>query len=166
MHEYNIKSVDSLGRIVIPSGVRKSLKIGEDTLLGINVIDSKIVLSKIDVIETKNNQVLLNILKDILDTDVIITNLTKVIASTKKELINSKLTARFCEVVGKRKKELINGLQIVENSNLNSNFLVYPILKDSNLYGSIVIFLKNIENFNKNEVILDSIIKLYLETYI
>jgi len=166
MHEYNIKSVDSLGRIVIPSGVRKSLKIGEDTLLGINVVDSKIVLSKIDVIETKNNQVLLNILKDLLDTDVMITNLTKIIAATKKELINLKLSNRFIELVNKRKKQMINSLQIGENYNLSNNFLIYPILKDSNLYGSIVIFLKDIENFNKNEVILDSIIKLYLETYI
>ena len=43
--DFNIKTVDSLGRIVIPSMIRKNLNINEDTLLGINVLDSKIILT-------------------------------------------------------------------------------------------------------------------------
>ena len=164
--DYNIKTVDSLGRIVIPSMIRKSLNIKEDTLMGINVIDNKIVLSKIDVIETKNNEVLIKLLRDVLDTDIMITNLTKVVASTRKELVGMRLSNSFVEVVNKRKKEMINGLQMVEKGMIDDNFLIYSILKDSALYGSIVIFLKNIDKFNKNEMVLDSIIKLYLETYI
>lgn len=164
--DFNIKTVDSLGRIVIPSMIRKSLNIKEDTLMGINVIDNKIVLSKIDVIETKNNEVLIKLLRDVLDTDIMITNLTKVVASTRKELVGMRLSNSFVEVVNKRKKEMINGLQMVEKGMIDDNFLIYPILKDSVLYGSIVIFLKNIDKFNKNEMVLDSIIKLYLETYI
>ena len=164
--DFNIKAVDSLGRIVIPSMIRKNLNIKEDTLIGINVIDSKIVLSKIDVIESKNNEILIKILKDVLSSDIMITNLNKVVASTKKELVGMNLSDRFIEVVNKRQKAMINSLQIVKSSVACNNFLIYPILKDSILYGSIVIFLKDIEKFNKNEIILDSIIKLYLETYI
>ena len=164
--DFNIKTIDSLGRIVIPSQIRKNLNINEDTLLGINVIDSKIILSKIDVIESKNNEVLINILKDLLDTDILVTNLNRVVSGTKKELIGMTLSDRFISIVNKRQKSLINGLQINENDKKIENLLVYPILKNSVLYGSIVIYLKNIDNFNKNEIILDKIIKLYLETYI
>ena len=164
--DFNIKTIDSLGRIVIPSQIRKNLNINEDTLLGINVIDSKIILSKIDVIESKNNEVLINILKDLLDTDILVTNLNRVVSGTKKELIGMTLSDRFISIVNKRQKSLINGLQINENDKKIENLLVYPILKNSVLYGSIVIYLKNIDNFNKNEIILDQIIKLYLETYI
>ena len=164
--DFNIKTVDSLGRIVIPSMIRRNLNIKEDTLLGINVVDSKIVLSKIDIIESKNNEVLIKLLKDVLDTEIVITNLTKIVASTKKELVGINLSDKFIEVVNKRQKKIINSLQIVENSVICNNFIIYPILKNSVLYGSIVIFLKNTDNFNKNEIILDSIIKLYLETYV
>ena len=163
--DFNIKTVDSLGRIVIPSNFRKNLNIKEDTLIGINIIDNKIVLSKIEVIEKKNNDVLIKLLKEVLKTDILITNLTQVIASTKKELVGIELSNKFLDVVNKRKKGIINSLQIVKNSIVDNNFLVYPILKDSILYGSIVIFLQDIEIFNQNEIILDSIIKLYLETY-
>ena len=164
--DFNIKTIDSLGRIVIPSQIRKSLNINEDTLLGINVIDSKIILSKIDVIESKNNEVLINILKDLLDTDILVTNLNRVVSGTKKELVGMTLSDRFISIVNKRQKSLINGLQINENDKKIENLLICPILKNSILYGSIVIYLKNIDNFNKNEIILDQIIKLYLETYI
>ena len=164
--DFNIKTVDSLGRIVIPSQIRKSLNINENTLLGINVLDSKIVLSKIDVIESKDNEVLINILKDLLDTDILVTNLNIIVSGTKKELIGMTLSDRFVSIVNKRQKSLINGLQINENDKIIENLLIYPILKNSVLYGSIVIYLKNIDNFNKNEIILDQIIKLYLETYI
>ncbi len=164
--DFNIKTVDSLGRIVIPSQIRKNLNINEDTLLGINVVDNKIVLSKIDVIESKNNEVLINILKDLLDTDILVTNLNRIVSGTKKDLIGMTLSDRFISIVNKRQKSLINGLQVDENDKKIENLLIYPILKDSVLYGSIVIYLKDIDNFNKNEIILDQIIKLYLETYI
>lgn len=164
--DFNIKTIDSLGRIVIPSMIRKSLNINEDTLLGINVVDTKIILSKIDVIESKNNEVLINILKDLLDTDILVTNLNRVVSGTKKELIGMTLSDRFISIVNKRQKSLVNGLQINENDKKIENLLIYPILKNSVLHGSIVIYLKNIDNFNKNEIILDQIIKLYLETYI
>ena len=164
--DFNIKTVDSLGRIVIPSQIRKSLNINEDTLLGINVLDSKIILTKINVIESKNNEVLINILKDLLDTDILVTNLNRIVSGTKKDLIGMTLSDRFISIVNKRQKSLINGLQVDENDKKIENLLIYPILKDSVLYGSIVIYLKDIDNFNKNEIILDQIIKLYLETYI
>ena len=164
--DFNIKTVDSLGRVVIPSQIRKSLNINEDTLLGINVLDSKIILTKINVIESKNNEVLINILKDLLDTDILVTNLNRIVSGTKKDLIGMTLSDRFISIVNKRQKSLINGLQINENDKIIENLLIYPILKNSVLYGSIVIYLKNIDNFNKNEIILDQIIKLYLETYI
>lgn len=162
----NIKTIDSLGRIVIPAYIRKNLNINENTLLEINVLDNKILLSKIDVIEFKNNEVLINILKNFLNTEIAVTNLNKIVASTKKELVEMILSDRFINIVKKRQKCLINGLQMIENKNISENLMIYPILKNSILYGSIVIYLKNIDDFNKNSILLDLIIKLYLETYI
>lgn len=163
--EVSIKSIDSLGRIVIPSNVRKNLNIYDDTLLGIDVIDDKIVLSKIDLVEKKNNELLIRILKELLNTDVIVTNMNKILASTKKELLNEDLSKEFVLTLQNRKKTLANGLQIALKKDFKENYLIYPILKNSVLYGSIVMFLKDNNFFSKNEVVLDLIVKLYLENY-
>ena len=161
----DFKTIDSLGRIVIPSNIRKKLGIEKDSLFEINISDNNIVLSKIDVVENKNNEVLINILKPLINANILVTDLVKVVASTKEEMLNKLVSNEFRNLLEKRQKKVANGLQMFKNSEKIDNFLIIPILKNSILYGSIVIFLENIEKFNKNEIIIDLVIKLYLETY-
>ena len=161
----DFKTIDSLGRIVIPSSIRKKLGIEKDSLFEINISDNNIVLSKIDVVENKNNEVLINILKSLINANILVTDLVKVVASTKEEMLNKLVSNEFMDLLEKRQKKVANGLQMFQNSEKIDNFLIIPILKSSILYGSIVIFLENIEKFNKNEIIIDLVIKLYLETY-
>lgn len=161
----DFKTIDSLGRIVIPSSIRKKLGIEKDSLFEINISDNNIVLSKIDVVENKNNEVLINILKSLINANILVTDLVKVVASTKEEMLNKLVSNEFRDLLEKRQKKVANGLQMFQNSEKIDNFLIIPILKNSILYGSIVIFLENIEKFNKNEIIIDLVIKLYLETY-
>ena len=161
----DFKTIDSLGRIVIPSSIRKKLGIEKDSLFEINISDNNIVLSKIDVVENKNNEVLINILKSLINANILVTDLVKVVASTKEEMLNKLVSNEFRDLLEKRQKKVANGLQMFQNSEKIDNFLIIPILKSSILYGSIVIFLENIEKFNKNEIIIDLVIKLYLETY-
>lgn len=161
----DFKTIDSLGRIVIPSSIRKKLGIEKDSLFEINISDNNIVLSKIDVVENKNNEVLINILKPLINANILVTDLVKVVASTKEEMLNKLVSNEFRDLLEKRQKKVANGLQMFQNSEKIDNFLIIPILKNSILYGSIVIFLENIEKFNKNEIIIDLVIKLYLETY-
>ena len=161
----DFKTIDSLGRIVIPSSIRKKLGIEKDSLFEINISDNNIVLSKIDVVENKNNEVLINILKSLINANILVTDLVKVAASTKEEMLNKLVSNEFRNLLEKRQKKVANGLQMFQNSGKIDNFLIIPILKSSILYGSIVIFLENIEKFNKNEIIIDLVIKLYLETY-
>lgn len=161
----DFKTIDSLGRIVIPSSIRKKLGIEKDSLFEINISDNNIVLSKIDVVENKNNEVLINILKSLINANILVTDLVKVVASTKEEMLNKLVSNEFRDLLEKRQKKVANGLQMFQNSEKTDNFLIIPILKSSILYGSIVIFLENIEKFNKNEIIIDLVIKLYLETY-
>ena len=161
----DFKTIDSLGRIVIPSSIRKKLGIEKDSLFEINISDNNIVLSKIDVVENKNNEVLINILKSLINANILVTDLVKVVASTKEEMLNKLVSNEFRDLLEKRQKKVANGLQMFQNSEKIDNFLIIPILKNSILYGSIVIFLENIEKFNKNEIVVDLVIKLYLETY-
>lgn len=161
----DFKTIDSLGRIVIPSSIRKKLGIEKDSLFEINISDNNIVLSKIDVVENKNNKVLINILKSLINANILVTDLVKVVASTKEEMLNKLVSNEFRDLLEKRQKKVANGLQMFQNSEKIDNFLIIPILKNSILYGSIVIFLENIEKFNKNEIVVDLVIKLYLETY-
>ena len=161
----DFKTIDSLGRIVIPSSIRKKLGIEKNSLFEINISDNNIVLSKIDVVENKNNEVLINILKSLINANILVTDLVKVVASTKEEMLNKLVSNEFRDLLEKRQKKVANGLQMFQNSEKIDNFLIIPILKNSILYGSIVIFLENIEKFNKNEIIIDLVIKLYLETY-
>ena len=80
-----VRRVDSLGRVVIPKEIRKVLKIKENEQLEIKVEDDKIILSKYSDIHDYDKSVnnLVNVIKDISNKDIIITNLNKIVITSK-----------------------------------------------------------------------------------
>lgn len=163
-NDINIKNIDALGRIVIPSTIRKKLGINQDTMLSFQLDDDSIVLKKIHSLEENNSEVLLKLLEKITENEVLIVDLEKVVLSSNKKYFNQTLTLDFKKVLEKRQKRLDISLQFLSNLTNESNLNVYPIIKNSNLYGAIVILLQNSPISKKNNEIIELVVKLYTES--
>ena len=163
-NDINIKNIDALGRIVIPSTIRKKLGINQDTMLSFQLDDDSIVLKKIHSLEENNSEVLLKLFEKITENEVLIVDLEKVVLSSNKKYLNQTLTLDFRKVLEKRQKRLDISLQFLSNLTNESNLNVYPIIKNSNLYGAIVILLQNSSISKKNNEIIELVVKLYTES--
>ena len=90
-----VRRIDNLGRVVIPKEIRKTLKIKENEQVEINVLDDSIVLNKYSDIHEYDKSInnLIDIIKSVYDRDIIITNLDKIVLTTKdyKDYINLEL---------------------------------------------------------------------------
>ena len=164
-NDINIKNIDALGRIVIPSTIRKKLGINQDTMLSFQLDDDSIVLKKIHSLEENNSEVLLKLFEKITENEVLIVDLEKVVLSSNKKYLNQTLTLDFRKVLEKRQKRLDISLQFLSNLTNESNLNVYPIIKNSNLYGAIVILLKNSHLDEKVRQLVELVVKLYAESY-
>ena len=80
-----VRRIDNLGRVVIPKEIRKTLKIKENEQVEINVLDDSIVLNKYSDIHEYDKSInnLIDIIKSVYDRDIIITNLDKIVLTTK-----------------------------------------------------------------------------------
>ena len=125
-----VRRIDNLGRVVIPKEIRKTLKIKENEQVEINVLDDNIVLNKYSDIHEYDKSInnLIDIIKSVYDRDIIITNLDKIVLTTKdyKDYINLELSPYLANIVDNRKdvSELIP-----VNLNLNSNISEYTYKK-------------------------------------
>lgn len=163
-NDINIKNIDALGRIVIPSTIRKKLGINQDTMLSFQLDDDSIVLKKIHSLEENNSEVLLKLLEKITENEVLIVDLEKIVLSSNRKYLNQTLTLDFRKVLEKRQKRLDISLQFISNFVNDSNLNIYPIIKNSNLYGAIVILLQNSPISKKNNEIIELVVKLYTES--
>lgn len=167
-----VRRIDNLGRVVIPKEIRKTLKIKENEQVEINVLDDSIVLNKYSDIHEYDKSInnLINIIKSVYDRDIIITNLDKIVLTTKdyKDYINLELSPYLANIVDNRKdvSELIP-----VNLNLNSNmsdikvsYSIKSIIVNGDMIG-LLILLSN-TNLENSDLKLLQLMSLYLENYL
>ena len=167
-----VKRIDNLGRVVIPKEIRKTLKIKENEQVEINVLDDSIVLNKYSDIHEYDKSInnLIDIIKSVYDRDIIITNLDKIVLTTKdyKDYINLELSPYLANIVDNRKdvSELIP-----VNLNLNSNmsdikvsYSIKSIIVNGDMIG-LLILLSN-TNLENSDLKLLQLMSLYLENYL
>lgn len=141
-----IKRIDSLGRIVLPKNIRKSLNIKNSDEVEIECSQDKIIISKYNVVE-KNEEILEDIicvLKNYLpkNLSVIITDTNIVLNASNLDFKGFKLSSGYHLYLNGRKpfKESIapsfNPFEKSDNIILKLSF---PVIVDSMLYGSIAI---------------------------
>ncbi len=160
-NEFNIKNIDSLGRVVIPSAIRKKLSINPNTILSFELEENKIILRKVRKLENNTvNDILIKLLEKITNDSVLLTDLDKVIFANVKKYQNEKISNECIKKIEKRKKTLSISLQILANNSEKHDVSIFPVLKDSELYGAIVIFSKDI---SKYEEIIELALKMYIE---
>ena len=154
-----LRRIDELGRIVVPKEIRKKLKIREGDNLDIFVSEDNVILKKysplndLELILT----VLLDAYKKISNVVVVVTDLNKVIASTKTELGNNDyITEVYTELLNQKEQVHINknvALQITEDYKTNQNVFIKPIVIYGDLFGSVILFNEYETLHNQQEII-------------
>ena len=167
-----VRRIDNLGRVVIPKEIRKTLKIKENEQIEINVLDDSIVLNKYSDIHEYDKSInnLINIIKSVYDRDIIITNLDKIVLTTKdyKDYINLELSPYLANIVDNRKNisELIP-VNLSLNSNMSDikvSYSIKSIIVNGDMIG-LLILLSN-TNLENSDLKLLQLMSLYLENYL
>ena len=167
-----VRRIDNLGRVVIPKEIRKTLKIKENEQVEINVLDDSIVLNKYSDIHEYDKSInnLINIIKSVYDRDIIITNLDKIVLTTKdyKDYINLELSPYLANIVDNRKdvSELIS-VNLSLNSNMSDikvSYSIKSIIVNGDMIG-LLILLSN-TNLENSDLKLLQLMSLYLENYL
>lgn len=161
-----VRKIDELGRIVIPKELRKSLNIKNSDDIEIILIDNKIVLEKYYRLKSLEDIVLKysSILDKYLISEFIITDKEKIIITSKnlKEIINTKIGLPIIDMIEDRKQVLENKNKNIKISNtleLKKYFYFCPIIINTDILGSIILFNDNVIN-EKDTTIVEIIIHL------
>ena len=161
-----VRKIDELGRIVIPKELRKSLNVKNGDDLEIKVVDNKIMLEKYYRLKSLNDifNNYCQMLNRFLSSNYIITDKENIILASKEliQLKGLKLNKRIIELIDSRKPLLDNSLPILkigEDIEVNNNYYFCPIIIDTDIIGSIILF-NNKDIDQKEKFIVD--IFLYL----
>ncbi len=139
-----VRKVDELGRIVIPKEIRKNLNIKNSDDLEI-LIDRDILILK-KFYRLKNLKEVLNetfnLLDKFLTSKFIITDKENIlVASREKNILNDKITCKFFEFINERKQFFGNTvLKITNDFEIKSNYYICPIIVNTDVLGSIVLY--------------------------
>ena len=164
-----VRRVDSLGRIVIPKEIRKVLKIKENEQVEINVSNDEIILNRYSEINDNdiNIQRLIDIIKDIYNIDIILTNLSYFTITTKDYLYlkGKEISSYLINILNERIdiKDNNNLLLNIDLKELNINYYIKTLIINGDTIG-LIIYLG--ENINKIDDNLFKLINSYLEKYL
>lgn len=142
-----VRKIDDLGRIVIPKELRKSLNIKNSDDLEITITDDKIILEKYYRLKNLKNTLnkYFKMLDKFLDSDFIISDKENILLTSKEysNLKDTKLSNKIIDLLDYRKPVLENSftsLKLTSDIELNKNYYFYPIIVDTDILGSIIIF--------------------------
>lgn len=171
-----VRRVDELGRIVLPREMRKMLNIRVGSKLEIGIVDSsKILLTKYsDIVSLKEySEAVASAISVSIEHDVLISDMEKVIASSKKKYINKDLSEEVQELI--YQKEIVIKKQEDGSEMLNfftgtpNEFccqLIVPIIKDGDALGSIIILASENKCFDDSSVKICKAFAKYLSDQI
>ena len=157
-----VRKIDELGRIVIPKEIRKYLNIHNGEDIQISVEEEKIILKKHQKMSSINEiaQKYIDSFNKLSNSKYYITDKEKVIASSEKEIINSKIDDKIEESMNERRN--ISGKKLNLGKELNEFFLIEPIINDADAIGTIIV-VNNYE-INEQDKIIINVIKILLQS--
>ncbi len=157
-----IRKIDDLGRIVLPKELRKHLNINSGDDFQILLDGEKIILEKYSYLKKYDSE-LLKIIKcfdDLKDYDISLIINNRIINKNNIHINN-----KYIDLINERKiytNDNILNNEIADNINIEGRIVIYPIVINSDLLGSILIIskdsLSNIMNYSK---IISNLIKSY-----
>jgi len=157
-----IKRIDDLGRIVIPKEIRRSLCIQNNENMEISINSDEIVLKKHSLLNEKEKDLikLCNLVQNISNKIIVVTDRDKVIYSNIESIINKEISNVLKEYIINR-KELDMNINITDEYKIESNFIYKPLIIDSNQVGLILLID---EDINDKDKLLLEIVSKYINT--
>ena len=158
------RKIDELGRIVIPKEIRRNLGIRDGESLEIYTDEDNIILKKHSQIKRYEDlgYKICELISNIFDVEVIITDREKVIAiGNNKALLNKKIDNKLTTLIDNR--ESINNKEYIiaiDNTNLKGYFSIRPIISESDSLGLVIVRSNDNLNYDK---IADLIVRIMNE---
>lgn len=137
------RKIDELGRIVIPKEIRKNLGIRDGETLEIFTSEDSIILKKyfeVRKYEDLSNK-LCELIKNIYNIDLVITDREKVITSSNKDIVeNTRLNNKFLELIDNREMFISRDLSTINfGVDISGYFTVIPIIASSDSLGIVIL---------------------------
>ena len=136
------RKIDELGRIVLPKEIRKTLNINTGDDFQISIENEKIILQRYLKLKNKEKEIL-----KLLDSFIKVYNFKiYMIIGNKDITTNTNIKETLTNIIQERKmyiQENISKFQILENITEEGRVVINPIVKDSDLLGTLVIISNN-----------------------
>ena len=171
-----VRRVDELGRIVLPREMRKSLNVRVGSKLEIGIVDgNKFLLTKYsDMVSLKEySDAVASAISVGIEHDVLISDMEKVLSSSKKKYINKEFTEEVQELIYKKEiviKKLDDGSEMIEFfTGAGKDYscqLIVPIIKDGDAIGAIIILAMENKCFDDSSVKICKAFAKYLSDQI
>ncbi len=156
------RKIDELGRIVIPKEIRKNLGIRDGEALEIFTSEDSIILKKYFEVRKYEDlsSKLCELIKNIYNVDLVITDREKVITSSNKDIVeNIKLNNKFLELIDNREMFISKELLTINlGIDISGYFTVIPIIVSSDSLGLVIIISDNANDYNSLGKLLAKII--------
>ncbi len=156
------RKIDELGRIVIPKEIRKNLGIRDGEALEIFTSEDSIILKKYFEVRKYEDlsSKLCELIKNIYNVDLVITDREKVITSSNKDIVeNTKLNTKFLELIDNREMFISKELLTINlGIDISGYFTVIPIIASSDSLGLVIIISDKINDYSSLGKLLAKII--------
>lgn len=142
------RKIDELGRIVLPKEIRNTMNINTGDDFQISIVDNKIILERYQKLRNYQNEII-KIIRPFIEE---LKYKIYIVINNNEILSNQKLIKKIDDIVVERKiyiQDEINKIQLFENIMDEGRLVILPIIKDSNILGSIIIISKE----KKEEII-------------
>ncbi len=159
-----LRRVDDLGRIVIPKEMRNVLRIKSGDSIEMFLDNDKIYLIKKEVFknELSNVDFILNVICNVLSVTIAITDTDKYIGIYGNDNIikkYEKITENIYKIIIKRQNQVKGKTNIF---GINYHTIISPIIVNGDALGSIIIFKKENEINDKDELCIEILKKIFL----
>lgn len=164
-----VRKIDSLGRIVIPKEIRRTLKIRDFEDLEILVDDDSIILKKYSVFKNFSNIMdnFVDIISSVLNKNIIVTDMNEVV-SCNKEISNiyknSSISDDYIKILDKRSMlvtQSATNFKIIDSKDEFINYLFLPIIINGDVIGSLFLFSNDL--INENDKLIMKLVLKFLE---
>lgn len=167
-----VRRIDDLGRIVIPKEIRRSLRIHDGESMEIFVDNELIALKKYSSLDELTNisNLLVDAIYNEIKKSVFITDMDKIIAFSgkeKKKYLLQNVSSSLVQIINDRTNIEINNkdIELVDGVSCGSNFIVYPIIANGDVSGSVVVIGSG-EKLNDKEMQLIKFVSEFLGRHI
>lgn len=157
-----IRKIDDLGRIVLPKELRRHLNINTGDDFQIILDNNRIILERYSYLKNYEKDIL-----KIIESFTEVTNydINLVINNGIVNKNNSKILENIINIISERKlyvKEEVQNYKISNDVIKEGKIVIFPIVINSDLLGSIIIISKdNINNLINTAKIINNLIKNY-----